>query len=68
MLGKKESEHDIRSENLDKQTVFAAVAEIVKRALPDEEAIQKIKIYQRENPYNDTPYDVHLKNFRKDRR
>jgi hypothetical protein len=68
MLGKKESEHDIRSENLDKQTVFAAVTEIVKRALPDEEAIQKIKIHKQENPYNDTPYDVHLKNLRKDLR
>ena len=66
MLGKKESEHDMRSENLDKQTVFAAVAKIVKRALPDEEAIQKIKIYQQKNPYNDTPYDVHLKKLRKD--
>ena len=50
----------------DQQTVFPAVAKIVKRALPDEEAIQKIEIYQQKNPYNDTPYDVHLKKLRKD--
>ena len=68
MLGDKKHEHDMRSENLDKQTVFAAITEIVKRALPDEEAIQKIKIHKQENPYNDTPYDVHLKNLRKDLR
>ena len=68
MLGEKKHEHDMRSENLDKQTVFAAIAAIVKRALPDEEAIQKIKIHKQENPYNDTPYDVHLKNLRKDLR
>jgi hypothetical protein len=68
MLGDKKYEHDIRSENLDKQAVFAAVTEIVKRALPDEEAIKKIKIYKQEQPYNDTPYEVHLKNLRKDLR
>jgi hypothetical protein len=68
LLGDKKYEHDMRSENLDKQVVFAAITEIVKRALPDEEAIQKIKIHKQENPYNDTPYDVHLKNLRKDLR
>ena len=68
LMGDKKYEHDMRSENLDKQVVFAAITEIVKRALLDEEAIQKIKIHRQENLYNDTPYDVHLKNFRKDRR
>jgi hypothetical protein len=68
MLGDKKYEHDIRSENLDKQVVFPAIAGIVKRALPEEEAIQKIKIHKHENPYNDTPYGAHLKNLRKELR
>ena len=66
ILDNKKSENGMRSENLDKNIVFAAVVKIVKRALPNEESIQKIKTYKQSKPYNDTPYEVHLKNFRKD--
>lgn len=64
-MGDKRYEYDIHSENLDKQAVFAAINEIMKRALPNGEAHQE-KIHKQENPYNDTPCDVHLKNLRKD--
>jgi len=68
MLGEKKYEHDIRSENLDKNVVFTALAEILKRALPDEEAIQDIRLHKQEKPYNATPYQTHLKRLHKELR
>ena len=68
MLGDKKHEHDIRSEHLDKNVVFAAVAEILKRALPEEEAIQNIRMHKQENPYNATRYQDYIKELRERQR
>ena len=66
MLGDKKYEHDIRSEHMDKGSVYHAVAEIIKRALPDVEAIQAISIKKQKAPYNATPYKKYLDQFRKE--
>ncbi len=64
LLGEKKYEHDMRSEYLDKRVAFAAVAEIVKRALPEAEAIQKISIEKRKNSYNSEPYQQQIERLR----
>jgi len=66
MLGDKKYEHDIRSEHMDKGSVYHAVAEIIKTALPDVEAIQAISIKKQKAPYNATPYEKYLDQFRKE--
>lgn len=66
MLGDKKYEHDIRSEHMDKGSVYHAVAEIIKNALPDVDGIQSISIKKKKNPYNATPYEKYLDQFRQE--
>ena len=61
----KKYDHDMHSEHLDKGSVYTAVAEIIKRSLPEIEAIQAISIEKKKNPYNATPYEKYLDRFRK---
>ncbi|MFP6618719.1 MAG: hypothetical protein VB877_05185 [Pirellulaceae bacterium] len=62
----KKYEHDMRAEHLDKGSVYTAVAEIIKRSLPEIDAIQAISIEKKKNPYNATPYRKYLDQFRKE--